>query len=127
MTALPWGIDRPLSSGRSPLRRLIPAGACLALLLIAPPAAHAAEAPVRRVALRAARLIDGKGGPPLAGAVVLIEGERIHAVGANLPIPSGYEVIDLGGATLLPGLIDCHTRRNERCSSPLAGSSARTM
>jgi len=42
-------------------------------------------------------------------AVVIIEGERIVAAGANLAIPAGAMVIDLGGATLLPGLIDCHT------------------
>jgi imidazolonepropionase-like amidohydrolase len=41
--------------------------------------------------------------------VVLIEGDRISAVGPNLPIPAGTEVVDLGDATLLPGLIDCHT------------------
>jgi imidazolonepropionase-like amidohydrolase len=62
-----------------------------------------------RVAVRAARLIDGRGKAPLANAVVLIEGDRITAVGPNLPIPAGTKVIDLGSATLLPGLIDCHT------------------
>jgi imidazolonepropionase-like amidohydrolase len=62
-----------------------------------------------RVAVKAARLIDGKGRAPLANAVVLIEGDRITAVGSNLAIPGGTRVIDLGSATLLPGLIDCHT------------------
>ncbi len=62
-----------------------------------------------RVAVRAARLIDGRGGAPVAGVVVLVEKDRIAAVGANLPIPAGVPVIDLGSATLLPGLIDCHT------------------
>ncbi len=42
-------------------------------------------------------------------AVVLIAGDRIERVGSRLPIPSGTRVIDLGGATLLPGLIDVHT------------------
>jgi len=63
----------------------------------------------RTLAVRAARLIDGTGGPPLTDVVVLIRGERIEAVGSGLRIPSGAEVIDLGGATLLPGLIDLHT------------------
>lgn len=62
-----------------------------------------------RVAVRAARLIDGRGGAPVTGVVVLVEKDRIAAVGANLPIPAGVPVIDLGAATLLPGLIDCHT------------------
>jgi imidazolonepropionase-like amidohydrolase len=42
-------------------------------------------------------------------AVILIEGDRIMAAGSGLPIPANIEVIDLGGLTLLPGLIDCHT------------------
>jgi imidazolonepropionase-like amidohydrolase len=62
-----------------------------------------------RTAIRAARLIDGNGGAPMRDAVVIVDGERIVAVGSNLPTPAGATVIDLGGATLLPGLIDCHT------------------
>ena len=61
------------------------------------------------VIIRAARLIDGRGGAPLEPAMVRIEGERIAAVGRTLPVPSGARVIDLGPATLLPGLIDLHT------------------
>jgi len=59
--------------------------------------------------VRAARLIDGRGGSVVAPAVVVIRGERIEAVGGNVAIPSDARVIDLGGATLLPGLIDLHT------------------
>ncbi|MBM4382810.1 MAG: amidohydrolase family protein [Deltaproteobacteria bacterium] len=66
-------------------------------------------APPQRVAVRAARLIDGSGAPPIRDAVVLIADQRITAVGRSLAIPDGTRVIDLGGATLLPGLIDCHT------------------
>jgi imidazolonepropionase-like amidohydrolase len=72
------------------------------------PVQIAPEAAVR-TAIRAARLIDGKGGAPMRDAVVIVEGERIVAAGPNLPVPAGATVIDLGGATLLPGLIDCHT------------------
>jgi imidazolonepropionase-like amidohydrolase len=72
-------------------------------------AQDSSSAPVTRVAVRAARLIDGRGGPPLANAVILIENDKITAVGSGLPVPSDAKVIDLGGATLLPGLIDCHT------------------
>jgi imidazolonepropionase-like amidohydrolase len=66
-------------------------------------------AAARHLAIRAARLIDGRGGPPLQNAVILIDSTRITAVGADLPIPAGTRVIDLGQATLLPGFIDCHT------------------
>jgi imidazolonepropionase-like amidohydrolase len=66
------------------------------------------------VVLRAARLIDGRGGPPLAPAAVRIEGERIVEVGARLAVPAGARVIDLGDATLLPGLIDLHTHLTDK-------------
>ena len=42
-------------------------------------------------------------------AMVRVEGEKIAEVGANLSVPAGANVIDLGDATLLPGLIDLHT------------------
>ena len=71
--------------------------------------AQVAAPPSGKLAIRAARLIDGSGGVPLRDAVVLIEGGRIAAVGSKLAIPTGSQVIDLDSATLLPGLIDTHT------------------
>lgn len=64
----------------------------------------------RVIAIKAARLIDGTGAPPISNAVVLVRGEKIEAVGtqAQVSIPSGAEVIDLGNDTLLPGLINTH-------------------
>jgi len=63
----------------------------------------------QQTAIRAARLLDVKTGLLITNAVVLVEGERISAVGSGLSIPPGASVIDLGDVTLLPGLIDCHT------------------
>jgi imidazolonepropionase-like amidohydrolase len=54
-------------------------------------------------------LLDVKSGTYIERAVILVEGERITAVGANVDIPQGSEVIDLSRMTVLPGLIDCHT------------------
>jgi imidazolonepropionase-like amidohydrolase len=61
------------------------------------------------VALKAKALIDGTGRAPISPAVVLVRGERIEAVGTSLPIPTGAATIDLGEATVVPGLIDLHT------------------
>jgi imidazolonepropionase-like amidohydrolase len=67
-----------------------------------------AASPPLRVAVKAARLIDVKHAQVVSPAVVLIEDGRIAQVGTALTLPAGTQVIDLGGATLLPGLIDAH-------------------
>ena len=58
--------------------------------------------------LHAARLLDIESGRFVAPGEVLVQGERIAEVGASVSHPSGAEVIDLGDATLMPGLIDVH-------------------
>ncbi len=68
-----------------------------------------AAASPSRVAVRAAHLVDPAAGRRLDGVVVLVAGDRVEAVGENLAIPPGASVIDLGSATVLPGLIDVHT------------------
>ncbi len=61
-------------------------------------------------ALVGGTLIDGFGGTPLPNSVVLIEGERIQAVGqvGTLAIPDGAEIISTEGMSVLPGLWDMH-------------------
>src|SRR5882757_6403077 len=63
------------------------------------------------VAVRAGRLFDSKTGQMLTNQVVVLDGERITEVGpaASVKIPSDAQIIDLSGATVLPGLIDAHT------------------
>src|SRR6267142_435364 len=61
-----------------------------------------------KLLLRAAHLFDSATGALIDGASVLIEGERIVAAGSGVQAPADAQVIDLGDATLLPGLIDAH-------------------
>lgn len=63
-----------------------------------------------QTALVGGRLIDGFGGPPLANSVILIDGERITAVGqvGTLAVPKDAQVISTEGMDVLPGLWDSH-------------------
>jgi imidazolonepropionase-like amidohydrolase len=67
------------------------------------------QAPAPVTVIRAARMIAGTAGTVTAPAVVVIRGDRIASAGSTSQIPDGARIIDLGGATLLPGLIDLHT------------------
>ncbi len=95
--------------------RLLP-GAAAALLAVlvtgtlgAQPLPDPPAPSTGRHALRAARLIDGRADTVRRDGVVVVEGERIVAVGGPELLTPGLEVIDLGDATLLPGLVDVHS------------------
>lgn len=64
------------------------------------------------ILIKATRLIDGNGGPPLQRAALLVDGDRIRAVGPESEIvpPEGavVEEIDFGDRTVLPGFVDSH-------------------
>src|SRR5579871_2887658 len=66
--------------------------------------------PPQGVAVKAGRLFDARAGKNLTNQVILIKGDRITDVGPadKIQIPPGVQVIDLSGATVLPGLIDRH-------------------
>lgn len=81
--------------------------------LAAPASAQEDAAADDAILIRAARLIDGKGGLTAPG-VVVVEGDRIVAVGGEELAGRGDVVVDLGDATLLPGLIDLHTHLTDR-------------
>jgi imidazolonepropionase-like amidohydrolase len=61
------------------------------------------------IALKAARMFDGKSSALVQNGVVVVEGDRILDAGNNLAIPGSVRVIDLGDATLCPGFMDAHT------------------
>ena len=55
-------------------------------------------------------IVDGRGGPPIPDGVLVVDGDRIAAVGPRdtVPVPQGADVVDTTGRFLLPGLIDVH-------------------
>ncbi len=63
------------------------------------------------IAIVNATIFDGTGRDPYGPAAVVIEDERIMRVGpmAQVVIPRDAQVVDVGGATLVPGLIDAHS------------------
>jgi imidazolonepropionase-like amidohydrolase len=75
-------------------------------------AQNVAQQPASRFLIRAKRMIDGASSQPITPGVVLVEGDRILAVGADAESGArarSATLVDLGDATLLPGLIDNHT------------------
>lgn len=72
--------------------------------------AFAAVAAAQKKALVGGTLIDGFGGPPIRNSVILVDGEKIQAVGqvGSLPVPPDAQVISTEGMSVLPGLWDMH-------------------
>ncbi len=63
----------------------------------------------RRTVLRAAHVIEPRTGKRIDNAVIVVDSGRITSVTSGGSVPTGATVIDLGNATVLPGLIDVHT------------------
>jgi len=98
--------------------------AALAAMLLFAPATHAGGQNARRygggeqdpqpakatLAIAGGMLIDGHEGPPVPHAMILVDGNRIVAVGTRetLKVPAGAKVLDASGMTVMPGLIDAH-------------------
>lgn len=95
----------------------------LAAMLLLMPLTGAAEV----IALVADGLVDGRG-TARGDVVVLVEGERIRAIGGREDIPPEAEVIEVGGATLMPGMINAHEHplmySDDYQNAHLQGSSA---
>jgi imidazolonepropionase-like amidohydrolase len=90
-----------------PIRWAVPLVVTLLGIALTMPA-PAAQATGTLTAIVGGTVIDGNGGPPIADAVILIDGERITAVGPRraVTIPADAHQIDAHGQWILPGLID---------------------
>ena len=93
---------------RAPLALAIAPLAFVVALGVAPTTAPVAAAPKITI-LKAAHLFDGKSDQVVSPGVVVVQDGKITAAGTRVQEPAGAEVIDLGNATLIPGLIDAHT------------------
>ncbi|HEX8112516.1 MAG TPA: amidohydrolase family protein [Kofleriaceae bacterium] len=85
----------------------------LGVALIPAPVAAAPKITI----LKAAHLFDGKSDQVVSPGVVVVQDGKITAAGAKVQEPAGAEVVDLGNATLIPGLIDAHTHLTNEGSS----------
>jgi imidazolonepropionase-like amidohydrolase len=104
-----------------------PAGELIAPISLRPPAATAETRPLAPLlALTNGTLIDGTGVEPVDGAVLLTEGGRIKAVGtaATITIPPTAEVIDVQGATILPGFFNAHVHQSTNAQTLAAWAQA---
>jgi len=92
------------------LRRVLLA-LCASLLACAAGAADAPAAPTTSYLLKADRVFDARSEQTHSGWAVLVQGDRIAAVGpaGRIDAPAAAKVIDMPGTTLLPGLIDAHS------------------
>jgi len=97
--------------------------ACLARWCWAEDVPPAVNPTTHTIAVRARALIDGRSEHARPSQEILIRGDRIVEVytSGTHPTPAGAEVIDLGAATVLPGLIDCHTHIFLQGEVPAAG------
>ena len=66
-------------------------------------------APTETVLLRDVRLIDGTGAPPREHVSLLLRNGRIEKIGETMVVPSGVQVRELSGKTVMPGLISAHS------------------
>ncbi len=67
-----------------------------------------ADVPGGAIALVGARLITMDGATVIENGTLVVEGNRITAVGRNAPVPPGAKRIDVAGKTIMPGIVDVH-------------------
>jgi imidazolonepropionase-like amidohydrolase len=105
----------------------------IAILLVAAPSIAQQQrvppppSPAAPIAIKAGRLIDPEAGTAAANQTILVQDGKISAVGANVAIPAGAQVIDLSNLTVLPGLVEAHNHLTMTLveAVPLYGSAPR--
>ena len=99
---IPEAIYHVIVSRAQPLHRI---GGLVAVSI------HPVFADEKTFAFSGARIIDGNGGPPIENGILVVDGDRVAAVGVvgEIPIPKQAEVVDLTGRTVIPGLISAHS------------------
>ncbi|HYA23588.1 MAG TPA: amidohydrolase family protein [Terriglobales bacterium] len=80
----------------------------LCIASVSPALAQSRTAQSPPIVIHAARLLDIENGKIITPGEVLVQGDRIVEAGSSVKHPPGAQTIDLGGATLMPGLIDAH-------------------
>jgi len=91
------------------MRTLLILATTLALSLAVPLLAQAPP-----LAITATRLVDGKTGQVQGPATILVQGERITAVGPSVKVPAGAKVIDGSALWVMPGIVETHTHIGQR-------------
>ncbi len=91
--------------------RVLVAAVCSTTVLFSglPVQTVGSQAQPSSIVIRSAGVVDGTSNQPIPQALIVIENDRIVAVGPDVRIPPGARTIDLSGYTVLPGLIDAHT------------------
>ncbi|MDX1547105.1 MAG: hypothetical protein R3247_08965, partial [Rhodothermales bacterium] len=77
------------------------------------------DVPTGTVAFTNARIVTMDGDEVIEGGTLVVEGNRIAAVGADAAVPAGAHVVDATGKTLIPGLVDAHAHANHFFSGPV--------
>src|SRR5882672_9652463 len=99
------------------MRNILTAALAAICVLLSATAAESAKPEVKTgfTVVKAARVVDPKAGKVLTDQAIIINGDRVQSIVAAadyakaLPADAKVTVVDLGAATVLPGLIDCHT------------------